>query len=93
VAVDHRFGPDLPLCPGLDREGAALPLSEHHGEITPGTRVRIAATGIRDFHEESGARADAGMRPRPPHWQEWGERDLTLIAPFGNRLTFHEEGA
>ena len=90
VTFEHRFGPDMPLYLGLERDGVALHLSEHHGDTTPGTRVRIAVTGITAFYDELCARPHAGMRPGPPVSQDWGERDLTLTDPFGNRITFHE---
>ena len=93
VTFEHRFGPDMPLYLGLERDGVELHLSEHHGDTTPGTRVRIAVTGIKAFYDELAARPHAGMRPGPPHWQDWGEWDMTLTDPFGNRLTFHEDRA
>ena len=90
VAFEHRFAPDLPLYLGLVRDRMELHLSEHHGDTTPGTRLRIAVDDIDALHAEITARPYPHLNPGPPQRQDWGERDLTLTDPFGNRLTFHQ---
>ncbi|MEL6610202.1 MAG: glyoxalase superfamily protein [Pseudomonadota bacterium] len=91
VQFEHRFGPDMPLYLGLERDGVVLHLSEHHGDTTPGTRVRIACEDLDAFYAEITARPYPHLNPGPPQAQDWGERDLTLTDPFGNRLTFHQD--
>jgi catechol 2,3-dioxygenase-like lactoylglutathione lyase family enzyme len=91
VVFEHRFGPEMPLYLGLRRDGVELHLSEHHGDTTPGTRVRIAASDLDAFHDEISARPYPHLNPGRPCRRDWGERDLTLTDPFGNRLTFHED--
>ncbi|MGR3434632.1 MAG: glyoxalase superfamily protein [Shimia sp.] len=89
VAFEHRFAPDMPLYLGLRRDGVELHLTGHHGDTTPGTRVRIACADVAVLHAELTARPYGGARPGPPETRPWGEVDLTLTDPFGNRLTFH----
>jgi len=90
IVFEHRFGETMPLYLGLIRDGMELHLSEHHGDTTPGTRVRIAVQGLHAFYEDIMSRPYAHLRPGAPQEQSWGEWDLTLTDPFGNRLTFHE---
>ena len=73
----------------MSRDGCVLHLSEHHGDATPGSAVRIETKGIDELHAELHARnyryAKPGIEDAP-----WGERLLSVADPFGNRLTFYE---
>ncbi len=89
VSFEHRFDPGAPLYLGIVRDICELHLSEHHGDATPGSANRIAITGIEDFHGELHSKRYPYMRPRietPP----WGTKEVSVIDPFGNRLTFFE---
>ena len=89
---EHRFAPDLPLYQQLSRDGIVLHLSEHHGDATPGSHVRIEVTGISDFHAELSAKRYGNNRPgleTPP----WGGVEMTVTDPVGNRITFAEAAA
>ncbi len=86
---EHRFEPKLPLYMQVSRGGLELHLSEHHGDGSPGVRVRIETKGVEDLAKELAGRDYGYLRPcleRAP----WGELALELIDPFGNRLTFYE---
>lgn len=89
VDWEHRFEPDLPLYMQVSRDGILLHLSEHHGDSTPGTHLRIEVTGLRDFHAELSAKRYANNRPGLES-PDWGGIEMTVIDPFGNRLTFCE---
>lgn len=90
VTFEHRFGPDMPLYLGVARDGVELHLSEHHGDTTPGTRIRFAVSDIDALYAELKSRPYANMRPAPPQERPWGEQDMTVTDPFGNKITFHE---
>lgn len=90
VEFEHRFEPDMPLYMGLRREGCELHLSEHHGDCSPGARIRIPATDLKAYAASLRAKNYAFARPGEPQLAPWGEIDLTLGDPFGNRLTFFE---
>ncbi len=90
VTFEHRFEPDLPLYMGLRLGETELHLSEHHGDCSPGARIRIETTGLEAFAATLRARTYANARPGCPERQPWGELDLTIADPFGNRLTFYE---
>ncbi|MDQ6931693.1 MAG: VOC family protein [Candidatus Eremiobacteraeota bacterium] len=86
---EHRFEPKLPLYMQVSRGSLELHLSEHHGDGSPGVRVRIETMGIEDLAKELAARDYGYLRPcleRAP----WGELELGLIDPFGNRLSFYQ---
>ena len=89
VDWEHRFAPDLPLYQQVSRGALLLHLSEHHGDATPGSQVRVEVTGVRALHAELDARRYRNNRPglvTPP----WGGVELTVIDPCGNRITFAE---
>lgn len=90
VTFEHRFGTNMPLYLGLERDSVELHLSEHHGDTTPGTRVRIAVQDLQGFYDDIMTRPYPHLRPDAPQEQSWGEWDLTLTDPFGNRLSFYE---
>jgi uncharacterized glyoxalase superfamily protein PhnB len=87
VVFEHRFEPGMPLYMGIVRDGCMLHLSEHAGDATPGSSMRIEASDIDAFCAELVARSP---HPHGPvvRLQPWGTRDLTVTDPFGNRLTF-----
>ena len=86
---EHRFGENFPLYLQVSRGGCILPLSEHHGDGSPGAALRIETSRIDALHEELRAR---DYRFAKPHLEEaeWGERQLSVLDPFGNRLIFFE---
>jgi catechol 2,3-dioxygenase-like lactoylglutathione lyase family enzyme len=52
VDFEHRFSDDAPVYLGVSRDGFELHLSEHHGDGTPGTRVRVQVSDIKQFHAD-----------------------------------------
>lgn len=89
-AFEHRFEPGAPLYCGLERDGTELHLTEHFGDATPGSHVRIAAVDVGALLAELQSRPIANMRPAIVT-QPWGMREMTLWDPFGNRLTFFSQ--
>ena len=89
VDFEHRFHENAPLFMGISRGGVQIFLSEHHGDGSPGTYVRIDMRGLDEPHTELRAKLyrymNAGIQE-----QEWGRRELTVYDPFGNRLIFSE---
>jgi catechol 2,3-dioxygenase-like lactoylglutathione lyase family enzyme len=89
VDWEHRFGPDSPLYMQVSRDGILLHLSEHHGDGTPGTIIRVHVRGLAEFHAELTAKRYRNNRPgleRP----EWGGTEMTVIDPVNNRIVFAE---
>jgi hypothetical protein len=87
VDWEHRFGEGMPLYQQISREGCVLHLSEHHGDATPGSAVRIQIAKVTELQRELVASPiyplQIGVSSRP-----WGD-DLAIPDPFGNRIIFH----
>jgi len=90
-AVDwqHRFGDNFPLYLQLSRDGCVLHLSEHHGDASPGSAIRIETADIEALERELQARDYRYAKPQLDT-APWGERYFTITDPFGNRLVFFE---
>ena len=86
VDWEHRFADDLPLYMQISKDGCILHLTEHHGDCSPGTAMRIETDELDAFHAQLSAKkykyARPGIETLP-----WG-RDMSIRDPFGNRLTF-----
>ncbi|SOH94778.1 Uncharacterized conserved protein PhnB, glyoxalase superfamily [Monaibacterium marinum] len=86
VMWEHRHEPDLPLYMEIRRGDCVIHLSEHHGDASPGARVRIEVEDIDAFH--------AALNPdylyaRPQiEAMPWGTREVKLTDPFGNTALF-----
>lgn len=87
VDWEHRFGEGMPLYQQVSREGCVLHLSEHHGDATPGSAVRIEIADARRLQrqllESPVYPLRIGLDTEP-----WGD-DLVMPDPFGNRIIFH----
>lgn len=90
VDWQHRFAPDLPLYMQVSRSGCVLHISEHHGDATPGSAVRIKVDDLEDFHAEISAKQYKNYRPGLVD-QEWGSREMTVVDGCGNRLVFYRD--
>jgi hypothetical protein len=91
VDWEHRFGPDLPLYMQVSKDACVLHLSEHHGDASPGSAVRIGTSDLDGYHAELLAKRYKYARPGIQE-MPWG-RDMSITDPFGNRLTFTNVGA
>ena len=91
VVFEHRFGSDMPLYLGLKRDAFVLHLSEHSGDTTPGTRIRVATYDITKLYEDLTSRPEKSLRLGPPEEMPWGDVELTVTDPFANRITFYQE--
>ncbi len=85
---EHRFEPDFPLYMGISRDGCVLHISEHHGDATPGSAVRILCADLEAFHAEISAKHYKNGRPGLND-QEWDAREMTVHDGAGNKLVFY----
>lgn len=89
VDAEHRFHDNAPLFMQVSRAGLKLFLSEHHGDGSPGVKVVVPMSGIDELHAELQAKKYRYMNPGIEE-VPWGQRQLTVIDPSGNHLTFSE---
>ena len=87
VAFEHRFGPGMPLYMGVTLGKHELHLSEHHGDATPGSALRIEMADVGAYHREIAGRGHPRANPGVQD-QDWGWREVSLRDPSGNRLVF-----
>jgi len=84
---DHRFDPNAPLYRQISRGALILHLSEHHGDGSPGARIRVTMRGVEAFQREISAKGyrymRSGLETTP-----WGTLETGVIDPFGNHIRF-----
>jgi len=89
VDWDHRFDDNAPLYRQISRNGLTLHLSEHHGDGSPGARLRVMMRGVREFQRELCEKRYRFMRPGL-ETTPWGTIETGAIDPFGNSIRFYE---
>lgn len=89
VDWDHRFDANAPLYRQVSRGALILHLSEHHGDGSPGARLRVMMRGVEAFHREISAKAYRYMRPGL-ETTPWNTLETGVIDPFGNQIQFVE---
>ncbi|MCI4588885.1 VOC family protein [Sphingobium sp. BYY-5] len=85
---EHRFEPDSPLYMGVILGACELHLSEHYGDATPGSAIRIAVDDVTAYAAQLRAKNFGNARPGAPDKTDWGSLELTITDPAGNKLTF-----
>ena len=85
----HRFGDDFPLYLQVSKNGIVLHLTEHHGDCTPGSKVFIECTGLKEYHQEL---LEMNYRFNRPGLEDapWNSKTMEVSDPFGNKLLFNE---
>ncbi len=48
----HRYENNAPLYMQISKDGLVLHLSEHHGDATPGAKICIECSGVRELQKE-----------------------------------------
>ena len=89
VDWDHRFDANAPLYRQISRGDLILHLSEHHGDGTPGSHVRVIMNGVEAFQCELAAKHYRYMNPGL-ETMPWGMTEAGVIDPFGNSIRFCE---
>lgn len=90
--IDWEPAPEenTPIYMQISIEGITLHLTEHHGDSTPGARVYIECTGLKEYHQKL---IDKKYKYNRPGLEKsfYGTRCMEVIDPFGNRLTYNEK--
>jgi catechol 2,3-dioxygenase-like lactoylglutathione lyase family enzyme len=88
VDWEHRFEPDAPVYMQVSRSDCRIHLSEHHGDGTPGTTIRVEVDELEAYHADLVAKRYKYYRPGLQD-QEWGLREMPVKDPFGNQIIFN----
>jgi hypothetical protein len=86
VDWDHRFDSNAPLYRQISRGDQILHLSEHHGDGSPGARIRVMMQGVEVLHREINSKGYRYMQPG----LEMRMLETGVIDPFGNLIRFCE---
>jgi uncharacterized glyoxalase superfamily protein PhnB len=89
VDWEHRFDDNAPLYRQISRGGLVLHLSEHHGDGSPGARLRVNMRGVAALQAELSAKGYRYMRPGLER-TEWNTLETGVVDPFGNQIRFSE---
>jgi catechol 2,3-dioxygenase-like lactoylglutathione lyase family enzyme len=87
VDWDHRFDDGAPLYRQISRGKLILHLSEHHGDGSPGARLRVMMHGVEALHGEISAKGYRYMRPGLES-TPWETLETGVVDPFGNMIRF-----
>jgi catechol 2,3-dioxygenase-like lactoylglutathione lyase family enzyme len=94
VDWEHEFEPGTtPKYMQVSLRDLVLHLSEHHGDASPGTHIRINNfEGLIAYNKELNDKKYKYGRPglQVPEWNQKAIY-MTVYDPFGNRITFNEE--
>ncbi|MEO1763136.1 MAG: glyoxalase superfamily protein [Cyanobacteria bacterium J06629_18] len=86
----HQFGDEMPCYVCVKSGDSEIHLSEHYGDCTPGSAVRINIVGIKEYHTyllgKKYSFCKPGLKKAP-----WGHYEITVSDPFANKIIFWEE--
>ncbi|MEO0464973.1 MAG: glyoxalase superfamily protein [Pseudomonadota bacterium] len=91
LLFEHRFDDAAPFYMGVQNGDFTLHLSEHFGDASPGSHIRVAVDDVSTLSQRLRNKAYKHARPGAPVRQPWGMLELSISDPFGNRLTFFQE--
>jgi uncharacterized glyoxalase superfamily protein PhnB len=84
----HRFEDNTPLYMQLSLGETIIHISEHYGDSTPGSHMRIELNDVEAYCRELNAKKYRHARPGF-QLMPWNTVDMTIADPFGNRITFY----
>ncbi len=87
VDWEHRFAPDMPLYMQVSKGNCIIHLSEHHGDASPGSAIRIPSEDLEEYHKLISSKKYKNARPGLND-QPWQCREMQVTDPFHNRLVF-----
>jgi catechol 2,3-dioxygenase-like lactoylglutathione lyase family enzyme len=86
VDWEHRFEPGFPVFMQLTRAGQSIILTEHAGDCQVGGAAYFVIPDVDASYNDFLAR---GVVPtHPPATMPWGQREMVVTDPDGNRLRF-----
>jgi uncharacterized glyoxalase superfamily protein PhnB len=85
---EHRFEPGTPIYMQVSLGDCKLHLSEHHGDASPGSSIRVLVDELEAYHQQLTAKQYKYYRPGLQD-QEWGTREMSVQDGNGNKLIFY----
>ncbi|HEX8355853.1 MAG TPA: glyoxalase superfamily protein [Segetibacter sp.] len=90
IVWEHHFEENTPVYLEVVKDGLTLHLSEHHGDATPGSKVFVWCTGLKEYHQQL---IDRKYKYNRPGLKEtfYGSWSVEVVDPFGNEISFNEK--
>lgn len=82
---EHRFEPSMPLYMQISNGDCIIHLSEHYGDCSPGSAIRIEVDNAKSLQEY--LLSKKYKFARPGYDKEWDQ--VSVTDPFGNRIHFY----
>ncbi|WP_270180990.1 glyoxalase superfamily protein [Alkalihalobacillus sp. CinArs1] len=89
VDWEHRFADNMPLYVQVSMDDAAIHLSEHYGDASPGGAVRVKKSDLESYHALLHSKDYPFSNPKVEK-KPWGTIEMTVVDPFSNRIIFYE---
>lgn len=87
---EHRFEENTPVYVQVSKDGIVFHLSEHHGDASPGAKIFIWCSGLKEYHQELISKKYKYNRPGIEE-TFYGSWCVQVHDPFGNRISFNEK--
>lgn len=86
---EHQYEDHFPIYMQVSRGNCVIHLSEHHGDCSPGSAIRVKVNNIEALHSTLKTKSykynKPGLEKTPRNTKE-----ITVIDPFSNKITFFE---
>lgn len=86
---EYRHEAHLPLFMQISNDDCKLYLSEHHGDGTPGSKLRIECHELNEYLKLLQSKDYSFSNPHIV-LQKWGDSEMHIKDSFGNELIFYE---
>lgn len=86
---EHQHAPGLPKYIQISSDSIKLHLTEHHGDCSPGAKVFIEFSFLKEFHKDLMAKKYPFNKPAI-ETAPWNAVIMEVTDPFGNKLLFNE---
>lgn len=83
---EYRHACDFPVFAQLSREGQSIFLTEHAGDCQIGGAIYFRVPDVDACY--AAFKASGHVTSEPPYDTAWKTRELRILDPDGNRLTF-----
>ncbi|WP_438351916.1 glyoxalase superfamily protein [Paenibacillus sp. FA6] len=84
---EHRYEAELPLYMQISNGDCVIHLTEHHGDCSPGSAIRVEVDHINNLHTKLISKKYKYARPG----LEDEHKEMCIKDPFGNQITFFEK--
>ncbi|WP_299254276.1 glyoxalase superfamily protein [uncultured Cytophaga sp.] len=86
---EHVDAPGMPRYIQISSDSVKIHLTEHHGDCSPGAKVFIEFSFLKEFHAELVDKNYLFYKPTIEHTL-WNALTMEVTDPFGNKLVFNE---